>query len=208
MEPSEDIPRITACSSHRFLKIFSPRELSDEDRVFFDEKGTLSNSFLERLGETIANLDISQLSTDTEHMSGSWPGKTTMDLTDPGEPSKDKVELQLPDTPDPAQAPDDPRQTGHDEKKSGTPGPLEQTVESDRSSAFKIDVDEARKSLLQRMRRLQPDDDSLVRGEGFVLETAWSLVQAIVYGDEARCPSLVELVREYGESEEDRVQTG
>ncbi|KAK7947066.1 uncharacterized protein PG986_011387 [Apiospora aurea] len=205
--PAREMLPITACSSHKLLKVRSLKELSDEDRAFFDENGTLSNSFLETLGETIANLDIGQLSTGTEHMSGSWPGKTTMDLTDPGEPSKDNVELQLPDTPDPAQAPDDPRQTGHDEEKSGTPGPLEPTVESDRSNAFKIDVDEVRKSLLQKMRRLQPDDDSLVRGEGFVLETAWSLVQAIVYGDEARRPPLVDLVRESGESEGDRVQT-
>ncbi|KAK8024573.1 hypothetical protein PG993_012639 [Apiospora rasikravindrae] len=203
--PAWENPHITAGSSHQFLKVCSLEELPDEDRVFFDEEGTLSNSFLERLGETIANLDINQVSTDTEHKSGSWPLETTMNLTYPSEPSRENIERPLPDNPGPAQAPNDSRQTGHDEENSDNP--LGLSGESGGTSTFKIDVDEVRESLTQKMRRLQPDDDSLMRGEGFVLETAWSLVQAVVYGDEARCPPLVELIRESGESEGDRVQT-
>lgn len=194
--PARERPRF-ACSSHRFLKICSLEELSDADRALFDENGALSKSFLERLGDTIANLDIAQVTAGAEHNLGSWPVKCTMENMCRGEGSSDVVELQISAPPRPDSAPGDVGHTGQDEEISERC--LVPAVGSSSTSFSDIGVDEVREKLLQKMGSLQPDEDSLARGEGMVLETAWSLVQAVVYGDESRLPPLIQLMKESGE---------
>ncbi|KAK8102157.1 hypothetical protein PG984_015303 [Apiospora sp. TS-2023a] len=193
--PARERPRF-ACSSHTFLKICSIEELSDDDRAFFDEDGALTKAFWEKLGDNVANMDITQVATDVEHNSGLVPVRSTTEKMYCGEGTSDIVELQLPDTPNLTPAPNGIGRTGHS-KETGDRY-LGLVVDFKSSSVSGIDVDEVRRNLLQKMRSLQPDDDSLARGEGMVLETAWSLTQAVVYGDETRFPPLVELVNESG----------
>ncbi|KAK7972223.1 hypothetical protein PG988_006357 [Apiospora saccharicola] len=170
-------------------------ELSDEDRVSFDESGALSNAFWEKLGNTITDMEITQVATNVEHEFG-WPVTSTTEKMYCGEGANDIVKSQLPNTPNPAPVPNGVHQTGHGEEKDTRYVGL--TINSDPTRLSKIDVDEVRQNLMQKIRGLQPDDDSLAREEGMVLETAWSLVQAVVYGDESRFPTLVELVNESG----------
>ena len=79
-----------------------------------------------------------------------------------------------------------------------TSWPVESTPEKMCRGEGSIEIVEVRESLLRKMKSFRPDDDSLARGEGMVLETAWSLVQAVVYGDETRFPTLTELMEDLG----------
>ncbi|KAK6839219.1 hypothetical protein PG987_005085 [Apiospora arundinis] len=180
------------CYSHKFLKVPSLEEFSAEDRAYFGKDGALIDTFFESLKERIANFEVVQDVTDYKAVR--QLGQNRADSPISAEASSGiNVETQLPDTlnPDEASPPsNDQCQTGIDEDNSSTA--------PDTSSAF-IDIDEVQKTLLQKMSTLQPDEYSLARGDGMVLETAWSLAQAIVYGDEERLPSLVELMRESGE---------
>ncbi|KAK7971461.1 hypothetical protein PG989_016477 [Apiospora arundinis] len=189
--PAREQPPVD-CYSHKSLKVPSLEEFSAEDRAYFGKDGALIDTFFESLKERIANFEVVQDVTDYKAVR--QLGQNRADSPISGEASSGiNVETQLPDTlnPDEASPPsNDQCQTGIDEDNSSTA--------PDTSSAF-IDIDEVQKTLLQKMSTLQPDEYSLARGDGMVLETAWSLAQAIVYGDEERLPSLVELMRESGE---------
>ncbi|KAK8092806.1 hypothetical protein PG999_014393 [Apiospora kogelbergensis] len=137
---------------------------------------TDSYSLLKRLEEKITSFR------DTPGHAGTEcepvPAENKGDVNISGEELDDQAKLKLPRIQDPVLA----------APSQDMPCPLSPIVSN-------IDVERAQETLLQKMRILQPDEDSLTRGDGMVLETAWSLVQAIVYGDEARFPRLVELMK-------------
>ncbi|KAK6857311.1 hypothetical protein PG995_007498 [Apiospora arundinis] len=188
--PAEEI-RVFRCYSHTFHEVPHNTGLTDEERAYFNGSGDISECFFKKLKNGVINLNACP--------GLPVPANSTDEIAISDLRSSDNVELKPSNTfntEDSVAPPNSQCQNDHHEEN--TDKFLEPAGDAGNPGAY-IDIDEARKTLLQKIHTLQPDEDSLARGDGMVLETAWSLVQAIVYGDEARFPRLVELMSESGE---------
>lgn len=164
-----------SCYSHTFHRVRDLDELSDEEKILLEERGDMPE-FLKELEENFASFEVNAGNVGTEYKWLSAEGK--MDVSISGDYLGDRAKLQLAGAKDPVSV-----------------APIQVTPSLSSPIVSRIDIDEARETLVQKMRSLEPDDDSRTRGDGMILETAWSLVQAIVYGDEAYFPSLIELMK-------------